>query len=225
VPVQLAIMVVEDEQGFGSVLAEQLRLEPDFNVSLVSFPVRFERKLDPERVDLVIGFDTLLAEIEPLRRLGYRGPFIHLGSATNEIEGVESIVLPLRVAPFTARIRSLVRTFKVRSDPWLTIGPYRLSLATRTLSHEDGTSQKLTDKEAEFLHFMHRARGEIVPREVLLAEIWGYNARVTTHTLETHIYRLRQKIERDPAHAGLLITEAGGYRLEEPLEEKVTDGD
>lgn len=218
-------MVVGEEHGFGGVLAEQLRLEPDFEVSLVSRPVRFERKLDPERIDLVIGFETLLPEIDSLRASGYRGPFIHLGSVTNEIEGVETIALPLRVAPFMARIRSLVRTFKVRSDPWLTIGPYRLSLAIRTLSDPDGTTQKLTDKEAEFLHFMHRARGEIVSRDVLLAEIWGYSARVTTHTLETHIYRLRQKIERDPANATLLITEAGGYRLDEPLEETVTDGD
>ena len=169
-PVLLAIMVVENEQGFGAALAEQMRLDPDFEVSLVPRPVRFERKLDPERVDLVIGFDTLFADIDALRASGYRGPFVHLGSVVNEIEGVETITLPLRVAPFIARIRSLVRTFKVRSEPWLTIGPYRLSLATRTLSHSDGTSQKLTDKEAEFLHFMHRARGEIVPREVLLAD-------------------------------------------------------
>ena len=54
---------------------------------------------------------------------------------------------------------------------------------------------------------------EAVAREKLLNEVWGYNAAVTTHTLETHVYRLRQKIEEDPSGAKLLITEAGGYKL------------
>ena len=72
---------------------------------------------------------------------------------------------------------------------------------------------RLTEKETNILKFLHRSTESVVPREQLLHEVWGYNAGVTTHTLETHIYRLRQKIEPDPSQARLLVTESGGYKL------------
>ena len=72
---------------------------------------------------------------------------------------------------------------------------------------------RLTEKETAILKYLYRAGDRIVTREVLLSEVWGYNSGVTTHTLETHIYRLRQKIERDPSQAELLVTESGGYKL------------
>jgi DNA-binding response OmpR family regulator len=73
---------------------------------------------------------------------------------------------------------------------------------------------RLTDKEAAILKFLYRAAGRPVARQVLLNEVWGYNSSVTTHTLETHVYRLRQKIEPEPAVSKLLLTEGGGYRLD-----------
>jgi DNA-binding response OmpR family regulator len=78
---------------------------------------------------------------------------------------------------------------------------------------EDSRKIRLTEKETAIIKFLYRAGDKTVGREVLLQEVWGYNAGVTTHTLETHIYRLRQKIERDPSHAEILITESGGYKL------------
>ena len=69
------------------------------------------------------------------------------------------------------------------------------------------------DKETSILKYLYRQGPKTITRDVLLKEVWGYNNRVTTHTLETHIYRLRQKIERDPSNARLLVTEEGGYRL------------
>ena len=68
-------------------------------------------------------------------------------------------------------------------------------------------------KEAAIIKFLYRAGDSVVSRDTLLEEVWGYNSGVTTHTLETHVYRLRQKIEKDPANAQILITDSGGYRL------------
>ena len=81
------------------------------------------------------------------------------------------------------------------------------------LVNDKGSKLRLTEKETAILRFLYRAGQQVVTRDVLLREVWGYNANVTTHTLETHIYRLRQKIEKDPATAQLLVTEAGGYKL------------
>lgn len=73
---------------------------------------------------------------------------------------------------------------------------------------------RLTEKEDAILKFLYRAGTRSVARQVLLNEVWGYNAAVTTHTPETHIYRVRQKIEPDPANARILVTDRGGYRLD-----------
>jgi DNA-binding response OmpR family regulator len=94
------------------------------------------------------------------------------------------------------------------------IGPFEFSLEDKALRRCDANLRiRLTEKEAAILAFLHRMGERAVPRQELLTEVWGYHPEVTTHTLETHIYRLRRKIEADPAKASLLITEAGGYRL------------
>ncbi len=94
------------------------------------------------------------------------------------------------------------------------IGPYRFDPAAKRLIERSGARTiRLTEKEVAMLDLLWHAGGSVVPREALLAQVWGYQAGLSTHTLETHVYRLRRKIERDPAHAELLITELGGYRL------------
>jgi DNA-binding response OmpR family regulator len=82
------------------------------------------------------------------------------------------------------------------------------------LKTQDNKEIRLTEKETAILSFLYNTIEEIVPRDILLHEVWGYNNTITTHTLETHIYRLRQKIERNPSKAELLVSESGGYRLE-----------
>ncbi len=112
-----------------------------------------------------------------------------------------------------ARIRAQLRQYEAGEDSEFKVGPYLFRPTSKNLVNAKGVKLRLTEKEAAILRFLHRADQQPVARETLLKHVWGYNSNVTTHTLETHIYRLRQKIEDNPADAQLLVTEAGGYRL------------
>ncbi|PJB72551.1 MAG: DNA-binding response regulator, partial [Alphaproteobacteria bacterium CG_4_9_14_3_um_filter_47_13] len=81
------------------------------------------------------------------------------------------------------------------------------------LESDNKASTALTEKECALLLRLHEQRGDVVDRSTLLNDIWGYKDGIETHTLETHIYRLRQKIEKDPAQPTLLITCDQGYCL------------
>jgi len=113
-----------------------------------------------------------------------------------------------------ARVRAQLRQFELSDDATFPIGPYAFRPSAKTLTNNE-TEKKvhLTEKETAILKYLYRMGDRAVPRDVLLDEVWGYNAGVTTHTLETHIYRLRQKVEPDPTNAQILVTEPGGYRL------------
>jgi DNA-binding response OmpR family regulator len=77
----------------------------------------------------------------------------------------------------------------------------------------DSIEIRLTDKETEMISYLYFSNSEVVCRDELLHAIWGYNPEVNTHTLETHVYRLRQKIEKNPSKAEIIVTEDSGYRL------------
>jgi DNA-binding response OmpR family regulator len=125
------------------------------------------------------------------------------------------IAKPFRLNELLARVRAQLRVFDNSEDAVFTIGPYMFRPSAKLLL-EPAKNRKirLTDKESNILKFLYRAAGRPVPRQVLLNEVWGYNSAVTTHTLETHIYRLRQKIETDPANARLILTANRGYLLD-----------
>jgi DNA-binding response OmpR family regulator len=156
-----------------------------------------------------------------LRKAGVRAPIIMLtGQVTDSdaILGLEAgandyVTKPFRFAVLLARIRAHLRQHEQSEDATFSIGHYTFRPAAKMLVDPAGGKVRLTEKETAILKYLYRAGDRIVTRDVLLSEVWGYNSGVTTHTLETHIYRLRQKIERDPSHAELLLTESGGYKL------------
>ena len=120
---------------------------------------------------------------------------------------------PLRLNVLLARLRAQLRQHEQSEDAVFTIGPYTFQPARKLLVDANKQKIVLTAMETAILKYLYLAGGNIVSRDTLLGEIWGYNSEVDTHTLETHVYRLRQKIEADPSNVAILVKEPGGYRL------------
>ena len=107
-----------------------------------------------------------------------------------------------------------LRQYAKSEDAIFTIGSYAFRPAAKMLLDQTSKEKiRLTGMETAILIYLYRAGSRVIGRDTLLGEVWGYNAGVTSHTLETHVYRLRQKIERDPTRAEILVSEPGGYRL------------
>ncbi|MCQ8240203.1 response regulator transcription factor [Rhizosaccharibacter radicis] len=224
------ILVVDDDQALRDTLVEQLQVDGEFAVHEADTIARAAELLDQQGA----RFDALILDVSlpdgdgrdfcaEQRRQGRRMPIIMLTGSDDEtdiVRGLDAgandyVVKPFRIAELLARVRAQMRIFENSEDAVFTIGPYTFRPSAKLLQEQSRNRRiRLTEKEAAILKFLYRAGTRPVARQVLLNEVWGYNAAVTTHTLETHIYRLRQKIEPDPANASLLVTEGGGYRLD-----------
>jgi DNA-binding response OmpR family regulator len=157
-----------------------------------------------------------------MRKQGVKCPIIMLTGADTDADTIlgldaganDYITKPFRLGVLLARLRAHLRQHEQSEDAVFTVGPYSFQPAAKMLvESETDKKVRLTDKETNIIKFLYRANGKVVGRDTLLDEVWGYNAGVTTHTLETHVYRLRQKIEKDPSNAQILVTEPGGYKL------------
>jgi DNA-binding response OmpR family regulator len=220
------ILVVDDDDVLRDGLVEQLSLYEEFDVLQDSTAAKGVARARAEPLDLVI-MDVGLPDMDGreavklLRKSGFKAPIIMLtgqDSESDTILGLEAgandyVTKPFRFAVLLARIRAQLRQHEQSEDAVFTIGHYTFRPSAKMLVDEKGGKIRLTEKETAILKFLYRAGQKVITRDVLLHEVWGYNSGVTTHTLETHIYRLRQKIERDPSKAELLVTEAGGYKL------------
>lgn len=220
------ILIVDDDTELRGVLVEQLAQTREFDLVEAGTAKAALAETGGDHVDLML-LDVGLPDMDGreavklMRRDGFKSPIILLtghDSDADQILGLESgandyVTKPFRFSVLLARIRAALRQHDQSEDVVFTIGPYSFQPAAKLLETTEGQKVRLTDKETSILKFLYRQGPKTISREILLKEVWGYNNRVTTHTLETHIYRLRQKIERDPGNARLLVTEDGGYRL------------
>ena len=217
------ILLVNSDRDLSEALIYQLSLNDKYQI--------IESVEDNVFTQINNSFNIVIINSQPsklhgrnltkkLRTGGFKNPIILLitqSDASNvdnklTIEANEYIIKPFKYPALLKSIELQLRQFEKSEDTQHNIGSYVFKPNSKVLESKN-KSIRLTEKENDILKFLYQNLETIVSREILLHEVWGYNSKVTTHTLETHIYRLRQKIEIDPANACFLITETGGYRL------------
>jgi DNA-binding response OmpR family regulator len=219
------VLLVDDDTVLRSSLAEQLSATGEY-APVEAGSVAEGKDLAKEGLYEFMILDVGLPDgdgrrlCRSLRDEGITCPIVLLTAADSDddtIEGLDSgandyVTKPFRFAVLMARIHAHLRNHEQNEEAVYRIGPYTFRPSAKVLVDPAEKKIRLTEKETNILKFLYRS-GDTVPRETLLHEVWGYNPAVTTHTLETHIYRLRQKIENNPGQAQILVTESGGYRL------------
>jgi DNA-binding response OmpR family regulator len=221
------ILLVDDDDDLREALAEQFGFEDDFKVLTANSAKPGMELAKSEPVDIII-FDVGLPDMDGreacrhLRKDGVNTPIILLTAQSGDADHVlglrsgadDFLAKPISFVVLLERVQSQLRRHQQSEDAVLQVGPYRFKPSMKILIDGEDRKTRLTEKETNILKYLYRAGGQPVAREELLDQVWGYHREANTHTLETHVYRLRQKIESDPQHARLLITESGGYRLQ-----------
>ena len=221
------ILIADANSTLIEMLSEQLQSQKELDIYNTVSAAAALKFVEEEYFDAII-LGTKLSDMDGyklcqlMRRNEVNSPIIILVDSDNDanenlgvqIGATECIAKPFRYNVLLAKLKSHIRSHERTESLVSKIGPYKFQPSKKLLIDEAGQNLiQLTDKEVAILKYLHRAGNSIVSRDILLERVWGYNAEITTHTLETHVYRLRQKIEPDPSRARILVTEAGGYRL------------
>ena len=169
------------------------------------------------RADVLLVGTGPTGASEQEARPGWPVPVLALVDATAGEEagamrpaGAEILPRPFRLGDLSARLTALAQGGPPRE--WR-IGAWRLHPSSRTAEDAEGQRVRLTETEVSLLAYFCRAGGRVVPRGELLARVLGYAGDTQTHTLETHVYRLRRKLRAAPGQPPLLVKESEGYRL------------
>jgi DNA-binding response OmpR family regulator len=225
-PATKTILLIDDDAELRGALREQLELHDEFTAVEAENAAEAMKKVHTSHVDMIL-LDVGLPDMDGrelcrlMRKQQVKCPIIMLTGADSDADTIlglysganDYVTKPFKIGVLLARLRAHMRHHEQSEDAVFRIGPYMFRPSAKVLVDEAQKKVRLTEKETAILKFLYRAGPVVVSRDTLLHEVWGYNSGVTTHTLETHIYRLRQKIEADPSNARLLMTEPGGYRL------------
>jgi len=223
------ILIIDDTQVISQALSEHLARTEQYSCECVrdvvgGIKTALAQYFDMIILNVVAPDHDQFALCKQLRSGDVVAPIILLVAGGDDATTIKAldfgatdcVARPFKLGVLMARIRAHIRQFEHSEEAQLSIGPFYFNGSSKTLRHQNGGGDRpihLTDKEAQILKFLYLHSDRLTNRDELLGEVWGYNAEVTTHTLETHVYRLRQKMETDPSHATILVTEPGGYRL------------
>jgi DNA-binding response OmpR family regulator len=231
------ILIIEDNREIADLVALHLR-DMELQVD-VTYDGRsgLERALEG-RYDLVV-LDLMLPEVDGLdicRRLRAKPeytPILMLTARSGELDRVlglevgadDYVTKPFSIRELIARVKALFRRVDALAqqaesdkDTLIEVGGVRLDLAKRTVTI-DGRQVELTAKEFDLLAQFASTPGRAYTRSDLLDRIWGYGHDGYEHTVNTHINRLRAKIEEDPSNPRYVLTVWGvGYKFFDPQE-------
>lgn len=220
-----ALLIVEEDNDLRSILIEQLQMHKEFKTfqaQTAETGITIAQEANIDLAILGLKFSDLDGRkaVKKLRTQGFRAPIILITDNDTDCDSLldleaganDYVTKPFRFAVLLARIRAQLRQYEQNEETSFYIGPYIFKPGQKLLINQHNDEIRLTEKETAILKYLYN-NNKIVSRETLLEQVWGYNENIVTHTLETHIYRLRQKIEKDPSQAKILITDQNGYRL------------
>ena len=222
----IKIITIEDDQHLLETLVDQLSQEDEFEVYGAPNLAEGRELINHHDPDLVL-LDVMLPDGDGrdmcrwIRGQGFVMPILMLTGQDSEadtIDGLEAgandyIAKPLRLGELLARIRTHLRQYQHQENARIKIGAFHFIQGRKILSHrETGETLNLTEKESAIIKYMLKKSGQVTPKSELLEEVWGYGDQISTHTLETHIYRLRQKINYVD-DTPFVVTKENGYQL------------
>lgn len=221
------VLIVNDDEDLRQMLMEQLQIHEEFITEEAASGTAAIDRAKEQYFDIIL-IDAGMPDMDGpevcrvMRRTGVKSPIIMLTGVDTDADTIlgldtgvnDCLIKPFKISALLACLRAHIREHEQSEHAVFQIGHYIFRPAVKIMVDKKTEKKvRLTDKETAIIKFLYFAGDRVVSRDVLLGEVWGYNAGVTTHTLETHIYRLRQKIERKPSNAELLVTEPNGYRL------------
>ncbi|MDG2430515.1 MAG: winged helix-turn-helix domain-containing protein [Paracoccaceae bacterium] len=218
--------MVEDDAIILSTLCELLVSSDEFYLTKAMTFKEVDLLLQDKNYDLMILNPRLLKNrvknyLDTINLTGFSGPIIFTG-AVNDISAVEikdierlfvCIQRPFKIVSLLECIRHLLSKYEFSSEVIINLGDIQFYPGSKLIILENGQKVGLTEKETNILKFLYRSKDHLVSKEVLLNEVWSHTTNLTTHTLETYIYRLRKKIGANLSNQNIIVTKKGGYQL------------